>query len=156
MRFKKFDIQPNDRIHMTDEPKLTFNDNQYAIARLGQGVGKPTGLWYAIGRSWLEWMEREKMDWWRKYLYKIEIVPEKILFLDTTKKIKQFAKEYYRTGERAGPDWRMVSEKYSGVEFNPYFYNLRFEPNLSFYYGIAIPSGCIWDKAGIKNIVRIN
>lgn len=158
MRFKHIDIQPNDRIHMTDEAKLSFKDRNIS-QNLNSGIGKPAGLWYAMGRTWMEWMERERMDWWKNYLYKIEINSEKVLFLDMPRKVREFAKEYRNQKDFAynnNINWGIVAQRYSGIEFNPYFYNMRFGEGLSFYYTIDIPSGCIWDKSGIKSITRLN
>ena len=156
MRFKKLDIQPNDRIHMTDSPKFNFIDQDIDDNSMS-GIGKPRGLWYSMGREWMEWIEREKMDWWKKYIYKVEINSKKILFLDTERKVKLFSKAYQRPGYFSmNIHWGRIAEKYSGIEFNPYFWHLRFEIGLLWYYGIDVPSGCIWNKAGIKSITRLN
>jgi hypothetical protein len=158
MRFKHIDIQANDRIHMTDEPQLTFKNRSIDDNSMS-GVGKPAGLWYAMGRAWLEWMESEGMNWWKKYLYKIEINPEKVLLLDTRFDVELFSHNYTHVPKQSflnQINWGAVAKEYSGIEFNPYFYDLRLKAGFSFYYGIDIPSGCIWDKSGIKNITRLN
>jgi hypothetical protein len=156
MRFKKIDIQPDDRIHMTDEPRLKFTNS--LAEEGGQGVGKPRGLWYAMGRSWMEWIEQERMPWWKKYIYKIELNPERILFIDKPSKVYSLQKEFGNPGKYTiGIDWKRVAEKYSGIEWNPYFYNLRLTQGIAmYYYSLDVPSGCIWDKAGIKSITRLN
>jgi hypothetical protein len=152
--FTKIKFSPDDRIRIDDNPNLTFISIPATTDALNF---KPKGFWYAIGRSWLDWLEGERMNWWKKYIYKIEINPQHILLLDTEKKIREFSKEYTLPdmGLFGMVDWRRVGEKYTGVEFNPYFHgSVRYE--LMFYNGIDVASGCIWDKKGLRSIKRLN
>jgi hypothetical protein len=161
MRFKNISILPDDRIHMTNKRQLSFKDQNPSAK---DDAGKPTGLWYGLGKSWFDYHNEAAREAFYKHIYKIEINPEKILFLNTPEKVLLFTKEYSEKpwfwgpgNPNLEPNWNKVSKKYSGVEFNPYFSNLKFEKMYgTFYRYLSVPSGCIWDSKGIKNIQKIN
>ncbi len=130
---------------------------------------KPTGLWYAIGSSWVDWCISEDFGGLGKYIYEVELNPKaNILFLTTKKEVFSFSKKYRRQDaffkqmekslkEFASiyVDWKKVSEDYDGVEVNPYFRPLRIGHNLIWYYGWDVSSGCIWKAKTKKRITLI-
>jgi hypothetical protein len=140
-------IDVNDRIHMTSDGNIRFN-----IVKQSDGLSivKPKGLWYAIGTAWIDWVRTEMPDWEKDYIYKIDINKSKILSL---KNWKDVPKEYRIKSEnyKFKPSFILISKDYSGIELldpsNDYS---------SWDYGWDVPSGCIWDKDGIKNITKIS
>ena len=124
---------------------------------------KPTGLWYAIGDSWLEWCMGAEFNGIGNYVYEVELNPKSnILVLDNKEQVFAFAKnkKYANTGpgyefmEGSFIDWKKVMSEYDGIEINPYFYDLRFDLGLLWYYGWDVPSGCLW-KANAKKKINL-
>jgi len=119
---------------------------------------KPTGLWYSIGTSWLDWCFAEQPDWIGKYIYKIEVNPKKILLINTVKKLDDFSKHYKIVPEWMKTlkfkynyiNWRRFSASYSGIEISPYQWKRRFD--LLWYYGWDCSSGCIWNPNAIISL----
>jgi hypothetical protein len=155
-------IQPNDRIIMAkkDILPLKFPVEQ---DKNTSTMGKPSGLWYAVGTEWIEWIESEMPHWLGKVFYKIEI-SNKVLRIDTMPKFEMLMKNYGEanktTGFKYSPkhnlyiNWEKVAKDYSGVEIAPYQWHYRHE--YMWYYGWDVASGCIWDKSGISSIKRID
>jgi len=122
---------------------------------------KPRGLWYSMGDSWIDWCVGENFGGIGKYIYDIELDPKaNIKFIDTEDDVFSFSKRYRRTDSFYANfpsvyiDWKRVVREYDGVEINPYFYNLRFEHDLIWYYGWDVPSGCLW-KANTKKKITL-
>jgi hypothetical protein len=147
-------IKPNDRIIMTDNDTLDFkNTTQRPI---NNGHMKPTGLWYAIGTDWIDWVRSEMPAWEQDHLFKVETT-SKVIVLKSPADCKKFEEKFgyedkYYKREYWGLliDWELVAKKYAGVElFN---YN---DHAFHWTYGWDIRSGCIWNKSGIKKITKI-
>lgn len=51
--------------------------------------------------------------------------------------------------EFALPRWDLIAKKFCGVEFIPYF--TGYAKKNFWYDSLSIPSGCIWNRTGIKN-----
>ena len=146
------------RIHYCNNKTLKVKD----IAQHFQITSKPLGLWYEIDGAWLKWVESEMPEWkHQRYTgaFKIEVDLSKMLVLRTKSSVYRFTKKYSETWPGThfkSINWSKVAEKYSGVEFNPYFRELRFEMDLVWYYGIDVPSGCIWKKDAVKKVICLN
>jgi len=153
----KVKILSTDRIVNTKDSDLSFKNTNQSIR---YDSYKPSGLWYGFGSSWLDWVASEMPERKYKHLYKIEVNPSKLLVLNNERKVKLFAINFGLNKEKwewtTEINWELVAKKYSGVEFNPYFYSLRLKPTMvGWYSGIDVASGCVWNKDAIKKIVKL-
>lgn len=123
---------------------------------------KPTGFWYAKGKSWLDFVKHE-MDDDRGccYFYKVNIDPKlRILKVNSLKDYLKFAEKYpayqkFISGrsdeyyQKNLPNWKELSKEYDGFEIIiPYFQKLK-----SKYFGLKmfdVPSGCLWRVGDTK------
>jgi hypothetical protein len=141
------------RIHMARSP-VTLDGRSYGQAanslltpsQLDFDL-KPRGFWYAFDDSWVSWA-KENMNWLMgDYLYEVKVHSTNILSLSTYDELVQLTKEYKCSFscDRIGlfMDWRRFSEKYDGIEINPYIWKARLE--FMWYYGWDVASGCIWN-----------
>ena len=131
------------KVHPADQSKYSF---------------KPKGFWYAIGNAWIDWCKSEMPDWINPYVYTINILTENnMLYLDSKESVILFTERYEKeiVPHYKGIDWEQVNKDYDGVEFNPYFYDIRFSFDHLWYSGIDVPSGVIFntDIIDIKNIL---
>lgn len=129
---------------------------------------KPSGLWYGIDWAWEEWCIGNMPDWQHQNHFELDVDMEKILVLDSVEKVDKFQSEFGEFSSWAKKlkteihgfdldvisiNWSNVSEKYSGIEINPYQYSLRRKLWLS---GWDISSGCIWNLSAVKSYESIN
>lgn len=117
---------------------------------------KPSGLWYGIGQEWINWVEIEMSQWMGEHLFKLDINTSRVLVLNTKKKVLEFNHTYGIDKSNrlmSYIDWRKAAAKYSGIEFNPYFYDLR--RDLLWYSTIDVPSGCVWKSDALRKVVKI-
>lgn len=148
------DIRPTDRIVMSKR-KLTIYDITDTVQA---DYLKPEGLWYSIGRAWLEWMEGEMPEWIGryKYTYKIEVNESNLLILRNDDETENFANKY--AINKYGShyiDWNKLSSKYDGIEINPYEWgHLRWKYN--WYNAWDLSSGCIWKKRAVISIKELD
>jgi hypothetical protein len=77
----------------------------------------------------------------------VKFEEKNVLILDSETKISEFYQKYKYKG---WVDWIKVSNEFSGIVFNPYFYNLR--RKYLWYSGIDVPSACIWDLSIIGSV----
>jgi hypothetical protein len=142
-------INPTDKIIMAkkDILPLKFPVEQ---SYMNNKLGKPSGLWYAIGTEWIDWVEVEMPHWMGSYFYKIT-TSNKVLKIDDANKFEQLAKKYATTDNNI--DWIKISNIYSGIEIAPYRPEYRME--YMWYYGWDIASGCVWKRDAITNIQKI-
>jgi hypothetical protein len=134
MLLNEIKIKSTDRIIMSDDETINFKN---AMQKVNY---KPNGLWYGIGTSWINWVKISMPEQTRKYLF----------MMGTALELDNFDRKY-NIAEKI--NWKVVSQKYSGIEINPYVWSRRNE--LFWYYGWDVASGCIWDKNAIKKITRI-
>lgn len=141
----------HERIHVTTtmaEPLVSTRDRLDVAA-------KPTGLWYGMGSSWLDWCGSEMPSWLGGYLFKVDIKTDRILQLTTPDAILAFTDEYGRTrwrdwgGNVDSIDWPAVAEKYCGIEIAPYQWSLRMLNKTFWYYGWDVASGVVWDPDAV-------
>lgn len=151
-KLKEFKMK---RIHISNS-EINFENKQQNLSP------KPTGLWYGINDSWLDWCKSEMPHWISKnpIFYEIHLNNENILFLKSENDIINFSKQYGRplnniSGNNYLIDWSLVADEYSGIEINPYQYGCRFNLRTFWYYGWDCSSGCIWDKKGINKMIKL-
>jgi hypothetical protein len=147
-------------------------------------VGKPNGLWYSCGSSWIEWCGAEEFQI-NPYVHEIRLdmsrirvitsVPEfdefssqfgmgyweyhKKLFGSEYNKylpdaIKQIEDIYGFAGKPDYIDWWQVTDLYAGIEICPYLWERRLEGGL-WYYGWDCASGCVWDASAVADVKLI-
>lgn len=119
---------------------------------------KPKGLWYALGTGWIDWCISEMPQWLHNTnAFRLKIHADKILFINTLKKLEAFDKKYRQKGkygiERI--NWLAIAKKYHGVEIAPHFWKRRYDFNFMWYSGWDVASGCIWNKDAIIRIEKI-
>ena len=120
---------------------------------------KPTGLWYGIGTSWIDWLQSEEPEWMKEKLYKIEI-NNSVMRIRTKKEFVDFSKKYgilpsyltTRDPKHVDIDWPAVAKTYTGIEINPYQHSMRLA--YSWYYTWDVASGCIWNVSAVKKWFR--
>lgn len=150
-------IQPHDKIIMAKKNilRLDFPVEQNPETA---GYGKPSGLWYAVGTEWIDWVETEMPKWLGDKFYKIETT-EQVLKIDAQYKFNEFVRKYGVASKfsydpkHMDIDWAKVAKDYAGIEIAPYRHSMRHE--YIWYYGWDVASGCIWNKSGIKSLERI-
>lgn len=134
-------------------------------------IGKPTGLWLSAERDggddgWADWCIAE--HWGTERLVKraeVFLRPgHRVLHIDTPNGVLEFARRYF-TPPRPGdahdlalsyfrsPDWRKVAIEHQGVIIAPYAWQLRLDPEVSWYYGWDCASGCVWDADAIERVI---
>jgi len=157
--FKSYrSIKPEDRIILSPDTKIIFrNASQHKDNSI-----KPSGLWYAVGTSWMEWISNEMPEWQYKsgtkellHVHKIEINENAIIRLNTKEAVMAFEKKYgvNAYGAQNFINWSQVAKDYAGIECNPYFYGpLR---NRMWYNTWDVASGCVWSNRAVKSIKLI-
>jgi len=122
---------------------------------------KPLGFWYAIGTSWWEWCSSEMEDWVAPYIYTFDfLVDNNMLLLNTPEAVVLFNTMYginpleHIDKRYFNIDWAQVNRDYDGVEFNPYFWQLRHDDFKLWYSGIDVPSGVVFNTNIIQNLLR--
>lgn len=184
-RLGKFDslpIQNTDRIVLSWEKILRFRKpkaigSEYFVFyeanfdsyKDSQPINddKPMGLWYGIGKEWINYAKSEGIKQYKQYseVYKIKVNLSKMILLDNKEKMLNFYHEYkYKPRgwddkkvdyfkNDLSPDkikyswyinWKKVSEKYSGIEINPFQDDCYWL--FSWYHSWSVASGCIWSK----------
>ena len=152
------------RIHSSGSKNLIV----HSVAQFGPRYDyklatKPLGLWYGINNAWLDWCRAEMPEWLKryKYHYHIDLDTSKILNLSTLEETLAFHQKYGVDHSKhflpKHIDWQKVAQDYSGIEINPYKYNMAFQhfekhEEMMWYYCWDMASGCIWNKTAIKNI----
>lgn len=132
-------------LHLTRDSRLSLTTlyNVYQTVDM-----KPSGLWYGIGRSWLDFVAGDFTAAAHEYLYKFEINRERLLRIDD---YPAFDTTWHTHRDTAYfMDWPTIAEKFAGIEIAPYLYQRRLEA--LWYYGWDCASGCIWDKDVITDI----
>lgn len=110
---------------------------------------KPDGIWYALGGDWSDFAELIGLTGTgTQYVYEIEVDYSKVLKLDSVQKVIDFS-EKYSAAMHGLPliNWQAVAEDWSGVEFSPYFRQIRMK--LMWYASVDVPSGCVWEPSAV-------
>lgn len=155
------------RLHMTNRLFKKFVNHEQ------RPEYKPTGMWYGVHDSWIQWCNSEMSGWIGRYLYEVVTHEDQILKIDTIEKFEAFEQEYlynpykdqmaklaglipaldtqdYLPLRMKSVDYVSLSKNYAGLEIAPYFYEKRLSS--FWYYGWDCASGCIWNKSAIKQI----
>lgn len=152
------------RIFFTDHKfkkfKIIRNHNK-------NSSGKPRGLWYAFGASWINWCWGAGYHGLGKYIYELKISDNNIKNLglyshiDAYDVLLPFVKQYPSKSVISDivsyVDWDLVSKDYDGIEFTPYnknyFWGSDPEIDANFWYtSIDCDSGCIWSKKAFHSV----
>lgn len=114
---------------------------------------KPDGFWFSVEDEWKDWCDCEGFAQDRlTYRSQVFINTENMLVLKTEKDIVDFRDEY---DENWVINWSNVAQKYDGILIEHYYFNLRYQKNMTWYYVWDVASGCIWNKKAIDRIVPI-
>jgi hypothetical protein len=181
-------LPDNLRLHISTDPKLEPNfkemfekcregdEDKIPLKEVWESIGKPWGLWYSFGGSWMDWCLSESEGWLRPYIYEVLVDETKALRITNLEEFAAFEKEYYYVPRRfqmiedmmpplppilrhsefydgrslfGNINWMAVREKYGAVEITPYLYERRL--NSRWYYGWDCASGCVWET-GYKGV----
>lgn len=158
---KKYSIQYSEAIDITFKykqyPKFIweerFEDGQ--LYKRPMGGHKPTGLWYAFGREWIDFHPScDVNDCDLPPLFEVDVDTSTFIKLTSPQDITAFHDQYYVKGELGREiNWLEVSLKYDGIEINPF--NRQYS-DLYWYRTFDVSSGCIWNLQKVKNIKRLN
>lgn len=138
-------INPSDRITMSKSPIEKINSTTGQISHF-----KPKGLWYGVGKSWINWVQSEEPQWMGKYIYKLTLT-NSVLKLSSVSATRQFSKKF--KADCPGLqciDWQKVALEYSGIEIAPYQSSLRSSVLIPWYYTWDVASGCIWNVNAVQ------
>lgn len=157
------------------EKDFKFNINkEYKIdnSRKELQFFKPHGLWLSDELSdcgWKAWCKGEEVGLDRlKNEAKFKLNIDNILLLNTVKNVKEFTRKYgVSMAEALGIDvptfaeetlnsffinWCKVKSDYSGIVLTPFFWELRLDFDVHWYYYWDCASACIWDLSTLKEI----
>lgn len=154
------------RTHLTLKPNL--DRKKFRGLREQRVDGKPLGLWYGFGDSWIEWCQGEQPDWLTPYIYEIVLREDKIFKVNGEGELDKFEETYaipdplmakfaneplFKSdiGRYDKIDYnKLVAEGWYGLEINPYLWSRRL--SRMWYYGWDCASGCVWNKRGVVDI----
>lgn len=143
-------IRPTDRVIMS--PREIRNITSVSAQEI---AWKPKGLWYGIGTSWIDWVEREEPGWKGEYIYKIKLAGG-VLQITNRQQLQKFHDDYQAEQVYGGGqfiNWKPVAYKWKGIEIAPYQGWARMK--LTWYYPWDVASGCIWNAAAISKFIRV-
>jgi hypothetical protein len=164
-------VRPDQRITLTSEP-IRSTYSTMGDLRAGD---KPAGLWYACGRSWIEWLQWEMPHWGENtnYIYSLHLGSTGILYIKSGGELDLFTEKYKLRlvdmsdrehllactfgGYPQQIDWPRVAHDYpGGIEICPYIQSHRLGGGSRWYYGWDVASGCIWGpKTGLTGLTLI-
>ena len=137
-----------------DKSQLCLEDKHGVVVKEphGDGCSKPTGLYLAPGRSWIDFAYREKRwQFYKRYLYKVKLGEGIILYnLNNHDQAIQFALDFGNVEEDGSIStirWSDVAEIYNGISvFN---WEKSSNPLLNWYNTFEASQVVIWKaKAG--------
>lgn len=139
---------------------------------------KPTGLWYGLGDSWINYCLNEVSGWICPYIYEVILHEDQLLKVSNVSEFEEFEDEYHgipdhfkliadrmpefdltygsRTvGRRIRRmfdhiDFKKLAKTHGAVEIAPYIWNKRLES--MWYYTWDCASGCVWKRKAIKEL----
>ena len=143
--------------------KITLTDSPLMLEKPhnpGRDL-KPEGIWYACGTEWLDFLENAmggpSEEEYQVWALKIDM--SKVKSLSDAKTIEKFSykyrniEKYIENIDLKLIDWSSVAKDFSGIECCPYPVAGVDSFKNTWYLGIDVPSGCIWDPAAITNSV---
>jgi hypothetical protein len=126
---------------------------------------KPSGMWYAPGADWIDWMSREMPRWLKEVEYVYVLKPAYasggldsqggVLQIKTARELRAFTKRF--SFEKESPyvseiRWDDVADQWDGIEIVPYHYDVARDMSMIWYAGWDIASGCIWRPRGVASL----
>ena len=152
-------IGSGERIHVSKDPMQDLRDltAQNGVPSDNKPVGKPDGLWYAFGDSWLYWTSMNMSEKNYEHTYKVVVDKSKIVSIRNQDMLDDFNSEFtFKTDSNFMPyivDWVKVSQKYSGFEIPAYddleISGDRYIIRNRWLVNWDIPSGVIWNPDAI-------
>ena len=124
---------------------------------------KPNGIWYGCGTTWLNFIETQMSGPGKDdtQIWALKIDMSNVKSLITPEEIDRFTRRYrdidtYIKTMQKNPDWSIVARHFDGIECCPYPVGDReFKYKYMWYYGIDMPSGCIWNTSAITNSMLV-
>ena len=117
------------------------------------GAGKPAGVWYAVGGSWIRFCAVDMASWLADspYVYALGVDRSLLKVLDSDVCTRVFI-DTYGAGEGAinWPAFRAIG--YTGVEINPYSMTFRDE---DWYNAWDVESGVVWEPSALVSCCRV-
>jgi len=150
---------------VTDQDNIVIFDDRYDPTKVGthkQKPGrKPSGIWYACGLDWIDWVLSEMPGWFSTNIYSLKIDKEDVRQIKTEDELVRFSRHWMLPNKkhwsqldypRNSIDWPSIANDYKGIEICPYQRSLRFDDSVGWYYGWDVASGCIWDTSCIISV----
>lgn len=146
-------VSSSDRIHLSVESIWELDKTKKYTQKI---TFKPSGIWYAFGTAWKDWVRSEMPEWNDKYssAYKLDVDSSKILSVKTVEELQRFHDKYSEGEHKYVIDWNSISQKWAGIEFPVYLKSVRLD--YLWYSQLDVASGCIWDTSVIRNITPID
>lgn len=148
-------IKPSDNVVMWKKAYEPTSLKDFLPYKSRRGAGyvdlKPTGVWYACGVEWLDWVEAEMPNWQHPYVYFLKINKRNFLKLKNDQQIKDFIEHYTVRGTKY-INWGDVAEDYSGIEICPYVYSIDYPV---WYSAWDVASGCVWNTNYIEGVEEV-
>jgi hypothetical protein len=162
-------MRSDQRITFSPYPIHKFLDKRNRL----QTSGKPTGLWYACGDEWLDFLRYDMPTWMDdvNYVYEVMIGPKErwgsrgsapVLQIKTMGEIRAFTAQYGECEkDRWSPSqvrcwdirWQDVADDFpGGIDICPYLSDARSLGYTSWYYGWDVASGCLWGPTGFRGL----
>jgi len=122
---------------------------------------KSKGFWFSKNTEWIDWCENYGCCYSKdsSHMYKLKIDFSNVLIIDTLEKLISFESkycDYYSVCKNI--NWNRVASDYSGIYFDNYheiksnlFAQRKIDLTLSWYYGLDVNSGCVFDCKIIKD-----
>ena len=175
-------------LKLDDIKNMNKNMNSWLSSNL---YYNPKGLWISCSSSWLKFSLYASQPYYNskwldaKYIYKVDINPEKILRINKVNQLIDFHIKYLKKNNKFQIDWKKVKKDYDGIIICPYLgykiwkdkdtlrkyfyenqqqYILNIIGNdikkyhqiyLEWYRHWETGTGVIWRKSSIKNIEEI-
>jgi|1_EtaG_2_1085319.scaffolds.fasta_scaffold07918_4 hypothetical protein len=124
-----------------------------------KGELKPSGIWYGCGTTWLDFIDAQMSGPGKDdtQIWSLKIDMSKVKQLIDPLEIADFTRRYkdvnlYIKTLQKNPDWTSVASSFDGIECCPYpVGGWEFRYNYTWYYGIDMSSGCIWNTSAITH-----
>ena len=158
---ERLQLGRQERVHIS----VNEIDSVKDTPQKGLVFGKPDGLWYGFGDSWVNFVKYEfdpETFKTKKWGYKVYPNPDKIITLRTHNDVFDFVNKYLNRNpirrDEYDIDWNKVSQDYSGIEI-PTYSELGMrgwweEDKMRYFwlYPWDVPSGCVWKSDGVLKI----
>ena len=162
LKFTKNHIKARDLITLSSFPDVKKPLKKYPQLHPGAAVRKPTGIWFGIGDSWIDWLEYNMPHWAQPSILKIEPNFSKLFHVRNEKDLDVFTEKYSFKDQKRGDgtfvwaaDWKKLSRDYDGIVHWKFpvssIRNFSDDPR-AIWYGWDVRSGCIWNPAAIKKM----